>query len=77
MVEQREDLLLKLELFLQQPGALPGGGVIEQACAQAAAHLPGGGRDVEPRSFGEILAALKGRKRVEPDAPASEEPSDA
>jgi flagellar protein FliO/FliZ len=29
------------------------------------------------RSFGEILAALKGRKRAEPDAPSSEEPSDA
>ena len=29
------------------------------------------------RSFGEILAALKGRKRAEPDPPSSEEPSDA
>jgi flagellar biosynthetic protein FliO len=32
--------------------------------------------DPPTRSFGEILDALKGRKRAEPEKPAPEEPSD-
>ena len=45
-------------LALQQSHPLPGGGKIKQGGAQLAAHLPGGGGDVEPGRFREMPRLL-------------------
>src|SRR5207244_10821768 len=54
LLQQRHNLLLRLQLLAQQIRALSGRSVIEQTRAQIAPDSPGGGSDFVPGGFGKV-----------------------